>query len=309
MIRQAIKQFTRSWKMQLVMQLATLSVLTGTFAVFAIAMLVHQNVSEALTSWGREVKVHVYLDEEIAPANIEKISEALDESEMFLHKTFISKADAVQKFKSRMSTIAPSLMKDLEINSPLPASYELIMQSGIQSRWKYNDLVNFAKDLKKFVGVEEVSYGQGWIENYASALRALSNTTWAFLFVLLVGSIFVVGNSIRNSIFQRRDEIEILELFGATRGMITWPYVFEGMVMGLAASIIAIVICYVMFSLQAETIIRELSFWGSTANLQFLKINRILTLLFVGTALGGLGALIWANKISTGWSAAEAAKK
>ncbi len=305
----AINNFFRTWRHQPTAYIATLSVLIGSFSILTVALLVHQNIERVLTQWGRDVKVNVYLSEPENLSQTAEIKKKIEDSGLFSKVTFFTKSDALNRFKSRVNDYAPGLLADLATDNPLPSSFELGIDGGVKSNHQFQKIVDWAKNLKSSVGVDEVSYGQGWIENYASVLKVFSLTSWIFIFVMMTGSLFVIGNSIRNSISQRRDEIEILELFGATRGMIIWPYIFEGLTLGLLASVSAVVVTYLLFTWQTDLMIRELNFWDLKANIEFLTATRIIIAIFVGTGLGGLGSFMWAKNLSTGWAAAEATKK
>lgn len=305
----AFQNFYRTCKHQPTTYIATLSVLIGSFSILAVALLVHQNVERVLTQWGRDAKVNVYLaepDDAVKTANIKK---EIDESGLFSKVSYLSKSDALDRFKVRVNDYAPGLISDLAKDNPLPSSFELTVDGGVKSNRQFQKIVSWAKSLKAQAGVDEVSYGQGWIENYASVLKVFSLTSWIFIFVMMTGSLFVIGNSIRNSISQRRDEIEILELFGATRAMIIWPYIAEGLILGFTASVAAVFVTYLLYTWQTDLMVRELSFWDTKANLEFLNFGRIALSVVVGTGLGALGSFLWARNLSTGWAAAEASSK
>jgi cell division transport system permease protein len=305
----AWRSFIRTFKYQTSMQIATLSVLVGTFTINALFALVHQNLQTILTRWGSEVKVSVYLKDQAATPDITRVGEFLKSSEFANQVDYLSKDQAAQRFREKIGQISPGMFTDSEFINPLPASFEIVLKKGIGRNSEYSDLVKFAKEVAGFSGVEEVSYGQGWVENYAAVLKVFSWTSAFLVFVLFMGGLFVIGNSIRNSVAQRRDEISVLELFGATKWMIQWPFIFEGAFMGLLASILSIALSYVLFSWQAELIGSNLNFWGFTSSLQFLSAARVATVIALGTGLGAMGAYFCVRQVNTGWAAAETSEK
>jgi cell division transport system permease protein len=291
------------------MQMATFAVLVGTFTVFSISLLAQQNFYRQLAQWGDSVKVSVYLKEEALPADASRVEKFLAETGAFSDVRFISKDEALERFKRRMSQHLPGLLTDLESNNPLPTSLEAVIKGGLGGGYKFDDLLGLVNQVKGLAHVDEVSYGQGWIENYASLLKVFSTTTAVFLFTLLAGSLFVVGNSIRNSVNQRREEIEILELCGATRAMIMWPFVFEGLLMGLFSSVTALLICYGLYNWQSDLVAQGLAFWDFKLHFDFLSAWRVFAVLVTGAVVGGLGSWVWARRLATGWSAAEASTR
>ncbi|MEZ4871772.1 MAG: hypothetical protein R2827_05890 [Bdellovibrionales bacterium] len=77
-------------------------------------------------------------------------------------------------------------------------------------------LKSVASTLETFSGVDSTSFGQDWVENYATVVRSFRASSLFLLFVLFAGGMMIVSNSIKNSLAQRREEIEIMELVGAT---------------------------------------------------------------------------------------------
>jgi cell division transport system permease protein len=301
--------FVRNFKHHATTQIATLAVLIGSFTVLTIAALVHQNVEKFLVQWGDDVRVNVYLKENIQKSDEQIVGEFLQKSGLFKNIQFLTKKDAAAKFKLKVGQYAPGLLSDLEFDNPLPASFEMELASGLKSNIQFSKLLDFIGQLKSKVGVDDVSYGQGWIENYATVLKAFSFVTTVFVVVLLLGCLFVIGNSIGTSVAQRRDEIEIMELFGATRAMILWPFIYEGILIGFLSSLIAIAFSYLLFASQSAMIINELSFWKLNNKIEFLHWSRALMLVILGGALGALGSYLWARRLNTGWAAAESSQR
>lgn len=298
--------FMRNLKLQMRIQLATVSVLAGSFTVLTIAILAQQNVERVLTQWGNDVRINVYLKENTTQDDELKISKFIEGKSLFSNVKFLTKKDAAEKFKERAGKYAPGLLSDIEFDNPLPSSFEMVLAGGLGSNLQFGQLLSVIAEIKNISGVDEVSYGQGWVENYASVLKAFSIVSGVFAAVLLIGSLFVIGNSIGSSISQRRDEIEILELFGATRAMIIWPFIYEGLILGFISAAVAVLVTYALYAFQSDVLINELSFWNIKARVEFLTLNRILCILAFGTVLGALGALIWVRRLSTGWAAADA---
>ena len=154
------------------------------------------------------------------------------------------------------------------------------------------------------MGVDGVSYGQDWVENYATVVRSFRASSLLLLFVLFAGGMLIVSNSIKNSLSQRREEIEIMELVGATSAEIRTPFVFEGVIIGFISAVIAIVITYFVYLSQSGLIQKELGFLGLASGLQFISMGKIILMLWGGAILGALSAFLTVRKINTGWAAA-----
>lgn len=299
-----INAFFKSWQNQATAQAATLSVLVGTYTIVVVTMLLHQNLETILSKWGSEVKLSVYLKDEIPGPATTAVKDKMDQLGLFDSIRYISKETALVDFQKRMGSLAPSLVQDKSFENPLPASFEAVL-SPQKTRQAIGQLPKAAEMLMKMMGVEDVSYGQGWIENYAAVIKVFRVSSIALIFILAMGCLLVIGNSIKSSVMARRDEIEVLELFGATSMMIVAPFLIEGAIMGLLGAGGALFVSGLIYSWQSSVLIESLGFWGFADTLTFLTVGKCLMVIAVGTALGALGSFLCVRQINTGWVAAD----
>jgi cell division transport system permease protein len=300
-----LNSLLRSWKHSATVQLTTLTVLSGTFFVISTFALIHENLDSVLTRWGQEVQMTVFLEDDIDLVNLEELKLKIQKHRAVDTVAYISKEDAAKEFLTQMGTMAPEFLADEKFGNPLPASLEVNLASGMSKGSAFDDLVKLASGLASEKGVEDISYGQGWIENYSSVVSQFGKSTWFVIVVLLAGSFLIVGNSIRNSIGQKREEIEVLELVGATPFRIQAPFVFEGSLFGLVAASFAIGLSYMVFQGQALISDSSLQFLGLSTELQFLSFSKSVTILVFGFLSGALGSWMCVRRISTGWSASD----
>jgi cell division transport system permease protein len=158
--------------------------------------------------------------------------------------TYISKADALATLKSELKD--QSLVEGLHSN-PLPASLEV----------KADDASNLPQIEKTVMGTagggqaEPISAAivkpfnrQAESEKIAEVTSALKIVLTVIMALLIAASLLLIGNTIRLSIFTRRREVEVMRLVGATRWFIRWPFLIEGVVVGFAGGLLAVVILW-----------------------------------------------------------------
>jgi cell division transport system permease protein len=305
MISRLLQSFFRSWREHAAMQSATLAVLTGTFVVVTLFFFLHGNMVKILTQWGNNVRMAVFIKDDATAEQVASVQRFLEDTGSFATVSYVSKEQAARKFQEQMGSHSPQLLNDPEFGNPLPASFEAKFNDGVNSKGRYEDMLDLAKKIGVLAGVEDVSYGQGWVENYASLLKVFSSSSWILIIILLSGSLFVVGNAIRSTLFQRRDEIEVLELVGATPYLIRAPYIFEGAVMGFVAAALSIVICFALFRWQQSMTAAHLGFWGLAAEIGFLGWKESFAILMLGIWFGAFGSFLCVRRIATGWAAAQ----
>ncbi len=304
MIARSWKSFLRSWQHHPTLQTATLSVLVGTFAMIALFFCAKTNLTELLAHWGQTVQMTVYLKNESGP-QVQKIAQHLRTMDEFESVNFVDKTEAARRFRAQMGSYSAGFMSDPDFGNPLPASFELKVKDRFNSPDFFDHMSAVVKNLTEFEGVDEVSYGQGWVENYHLFLRSFDKASLFVVVVMVFGAVFIIAHSIRSSIYQRRDEIEIMELVGATTNTIRAPFMFEGALLGFFAALLALAICYGFLTWQFQVFEQTLRVWGLTTVFRFLNPIEMFLFLCMGTFFGWFGAYISLRNLVTGWAAAE----
>ena len=303
---ESLKSFKRSWLHHTGMQLATLSVLTATFTVVAVVLSVSLNVNKLLASWGDSVQVTAYLEENVTDTRLKEIETQLEAMSVVKSVKHTARDVATENFKTQMAGYAPDLLTDADFANPFPASFKVTLKGEMKTPEDFATLEKVASEIGALKGVEDVSYGQSWVKSYSSFVSALATSGGTTILILLVGALFVVSNSIRASITARREEIQILELIGATSSMIRRPYVIEGAALGLVSSVLAIGISYGVQTWQLSLLSQNLELARLVSNVSYLGFAIAAAFLVFGTSLGAFGAWVTVRKINDGWSAAQA---
>jgi cell division transport system permease protein len=235
-----------------------------------------------------------YLKEGLKTEEVSKVEKALHEVKEFDVVRYISKEEARSKFSNQMANYAPDLLKDDSIANPFPASFEMTFIS----KDFLGQLDEIAKRVGQVAGIEDVSYGQDWVSNYASIVNGFWNSSLAIATVLVFGSLLVIGNSIRTSVAHRKEEIEILKLVGATDSMVRTPFVVEGAFMGLIASSVAMVFSFVFYTWAVKLLADNMSFLNLSSNVRFLPWSFIVFSLLGGVAVGAFGSYFCVRRLS-----------
>lgn len=304
-IKDDLKSFRRSWVHHTGMQLATLTVLAATFTVVVFVFSLSINLRRILASWGDGVQMTAYLHDDISDDGLKALRQRLTETGEFREIAYVPREKATERFKKQMASYAPDLLADADFSNPFPASFRLVLKGGVASDAEVKKLEALAADVQRMAGVEDVSYGQSWLKNYSAFVSTFYASSGVMALVLIAGSLFVVGNSIRSSIAARREEIEILELVGATSAMIRRPFVIEGLTMGALASSVALVLNLIVHSWQKSVMSSSLVLARLAPLVSFPDTLTVASLVALGAAIGALGAWLSVRKINDGWSAIQ----
>jgi cell division transport system permease protein len=151
--------------------------------------------------------------------------------------------------------------------------------------------------------VAEVSYGQEWVQKYGQFLYYFEKAGQAVGIIIFCAALFVLSNVIRASIQSRRQEIEVLELIGATPAMIRRPFMVEGAMIGLASSVMAVGVAYFSYINVVRLFQNELQFLQLGQHLHFLGMGIVVLFCLAGTLLGAFGSYLCVRQINDGWAA------
>ncbi len=295
------KSIQRSWTHHFGTQFSTLVVLCGAFSVIVCTMLISQNLTRVLSSWGENVQVTAYLDEASDESMTEKIEAELKKLSKVAKIEYVDRDMATANFKEQMASYAPGLLSDSDFANPFPASFRVTLQDGA----KPEQLKEISEKIKTFDGIEEVSYGQSWVANYSTFAKVISNFGQALVVLLLAGGLMIVGNAVRASVAVRREDVEILELVGATKSMIRTPFLVEGALIGFVAAALALVLNFALYSFATEVLSESLGFMRFTEVLSFANLITVVSVLVLGATVGLAGAYFAIRGLNDGWAASR----
>ncbi len=286
------------------MYVATLSILSFVFLIQTLFLSIRTNFKNLASSLGQSDHIVLYLKEDVSEETITLVRSRL-QSMNFSEIKFFSKEDASIQFGEQMKNYLPDLANDPHFKNPFPASFDLQVASLANIPIDRELLGSISKELMQIEGASDVSYGGDWIKNYRVFLSFISSSGLFMTLLLFAAGLFVVGFSIQSSVHHRREEIEILELVGATNGMIRFPFVFEGALTGLISSLIALGLGYGVFRWFQELAQDQLTFWALSAKTIYLSPQSAFTIIISGVLLGAFGSLLCVWRINTGWAAAS----
>lgn len=274
--------------------LCTASVLTMAVALASVAtfFLVVMNIQLMATKWSEDLQVVAYLDRQPGTGQLAPLLDAVKQFPEVTAVKFVTKQEAMQRFRSRLGT--ESNLLDGVREDILPASLELSLRPEYRNRSGIEQVV---KRLETHVDSNDIHYGQDWLERFETFVAVLKIVSQALGGFLLLAALFIVSNTIKLTLFARRDELEIMTLVGATLRFIKVPFLLEGALQGLLGGVLALALLSAIFNLFLSPVIQ--SFWLTPAGIEliFLNFNQQLLLVTAGVMLGIFGSLSSLRKL------------
>lgn len=273
----------RQWPFLCSAAILTMAVSLATIATFFLIVV---NIEQLAARWTQEIQVIAYLQSAPSPRELPELINKMEQIVGVEQVTYVAPQEAMERFRERLGEDA-ALLQGVRPDL-LPASFELGLRPEYRSQQGIGVII---EQLESLIPVDDLRYGQTWLErfnNFISMLRFVGAFLGGFL---LFATLFIVANTIRLTLYARRDELEIMALVGATMRFIKIPFILEGAIQGFVGGLLSLVFLSVSFSL---IISRGLNaFWLTPVDfdLLFLTANQQLLLVLAGVVLGVLGSL------------------
>ena len=257
--------------------LLTVMVIAISLTLPSVCYLVYKNVSEAASQWYPTPQLTVYLDKALDDDAAEQVMTVLKGEEGVDKVNYLSREEALGEFRN-WSGFGGAL--DMLEENPLPAVAIITPKMNFES----SDTLNTLRDRVAAVkGVDEVRMDDSWFARLA-ALTGLVGQVAAMIGILMIVAVFlVIGNSVRLSIFSRRDTINVMKLIGATDGFILRPFLNGGALLGFSGAILSLILSQAMVAKVA-------SVFGTTFVLHGLGWDECLLLVLVSAMIGWIAA-------------------
>ncbi len=267
---------------------ASIGAITIAFLITGIFVLLTLNLGAVVNRWAEDFQVVVFLRDDITKEQQALLRKRLDGEMAIREMTYVSKDEALSKFRSQAGG-QDSLLEGMKGN-PLPASFELRIRETHQTA---GALAQLAASLKRMEGVEDVLYGQEWVERLMGVVELMKVLGIVIGGVLGLAALFIVANTIRLAVHARAQEIEIMRLVGATRTYIQIPLILEGTLQGGLGAALALGLLYLLFRATLSQLGTSASILFSGPELaQFLAAKYRMGMVGAGILLGGVGSLV-----------------
>lgn len=238
-IRYLIREGVRNTWQNRLMALASVGVLICCLLLTGFSYLVFVNIDHVFQNAYEQNVVAVYLYTDCDDTQVEAVGQALQAMDNVARVEFLSKEDFLAQYGDALAeNTMESFMGE---ENPLPDTYIVAMK----------DLSLFRETLAEIGfldGVEEVSYDADTAETLTRVRRVVLTVGGIIIVVLLAVSLFIIINTIKLTVYSRRLEIYIMKSVGATDGFIRFPFVVEGMLLGLSAGALGYLVIYLLYA-------------------------------------------------------------
>jgi len=282
--RYFVRQAMRNMGENRLVHLIGLGTMVIAFLIFDAFILIFVNLNSWTQEQGRSLTMSIYFKGEPERAVIENIKKELLQYPVSI-TDFISKDDALKSLRKELGEKA-RLLDGLEEN-PLPASLEIVLSRDVSGDSLPYELKT---RLERINGVDEVQYSQEWIERFQAIMGAVKIIGLVFGGLLFLAALFIITNTVKLTIYSRKDEIEILKLVGATNRFVKIPFLIEGSIQGFLGGSVALIILFLVYLAIITRV--DLTIGFASLDIIFLSPRFILLLLLMSSIIGFIGSTV-----------------
>jgi len=243
-------------------------VIVGSFSILAY------NLDIMVEELNQTSEILVYVDSTLTDAEAKSIGTKINMLDNVLQSTFVSREEALQDF-----------INDHEGDSAFSGVQSTDLRHRFIVTLEDNTLMQQTDNhLKNIPGVAKTNAAYELAEGFSTIQSVLHIVTYAIIAVLLVVSLLIISNTVKLAMYDRKDEIAIMKMVGATNGFIRMPFVVEGFTLGMVGAILAFGLEWVMY----DALIQRISQVDSLQLFTFVAFQELLIPMIITFGAAGM---------------------
>lgn len=273
---------------------ASIIIMSLTMLIFGVFFVITQNINSIMKQIESEQGIEVFLYD-VSEDQTKALEDYIRNIDGINTVEYKSKEDALNQLKSQFKD-REDLLSGYDENNIFPASYVVTLTDLTKNNEVKQKIDEYDKDkpdtekvIKKITSSDETITT---LINLANGIRII---TGVILVILIIISIFIISNTIKLTVHARRKEISIMKYVGATNSFIRWPFIVEGIIIGIISGAISIIILGINYNLIANKILESQVVSAMSINLlTFADMFGLIVLVYtiLGVGIGILGSCI-----------------
>ena len=268
--------------------MASLMIMCATMIIFGVFFIVGENINHFVSEIESEQGIQVFIDNDATEQEVQQLGEQLKKINGVNTVEYMSKEDALNQMKERFEE-KEYLLEGYEENNIFPASYivtltDLTLSSQVQG------------EISGLPNIKRITSGDETINTLIDLANGVRIVTAVILALLIIISIFIIANTIKLTVHARRKEISIMKYVGATNNFIRWPFIVEGILIGVLAGIISLLLVGGVYNIVAEKIVN--TDFMQIIQMSLLNFSDMFSLIVIVYLILGIGIGVLGSTIS-----------
>lgn len=273
------------------MSLASVGIVTASLFIFGIFLVLIINLNHNTNIIRQQPEMQVFCNYEMDDTQIMQIQKDIMKNPNITDCKLVTAKDAFDSFKKSLGEDA-SVLEGFD-QSLMSSSFIIKLLDPTQSD-------ETTKELKEITGIRKISYSKDIVEFISKLTKWVNLISIILIIILLAISVFIISNTIKLTVFARRKEINIMKFIGATDSFIRWPFVIEGVFIGLIGALLALFLTRMGYGAIESRFNSDLM----TVRMDFISLVKtgqvvlrlLTTYTFIGVAVGIAGSIISIRK-------------
>lgn len=278
---------------------ASLGIMICTMFMFGLFFIIGENINNLMTRVQEEQGIQAYLEESIKGDKIEEVRKEIASIDGVSSAVVVTKQDALDIMKNKLSK-HPELMEPYEgDNNIFPDSILVNLNDLKKSAEVQEKISKIELDGEKVIN--DIRSSDKTINALIKIANGIRIATGVILVLLIAISVFIISNTIKLTVHSRRKEISIMKYVGATNSFIRWPFIVEGIIIGILSGLVTLLLISGVYQLLIPSLNSMFTSVASGMKLSLLPFNEMITMIFIvymilGVGIGILGSLISMKK-------------
>lgn len=287
-MKNTFKQSFKSMWRNRGMGLASISSISAVLIILGFVLILIMSINSlVLDVQNRFDEIEIFLEEDVSKENKKKIEDFAEKEDAIESIEYISQEDAIEIMKEEWEEEA-DLLEGVEV---LPDSYKIKVV-------KIEDTENIVETLNEIEGISKIKYHKDIIDKLETLAKYIRLGGIIVIVLLISISVFIISNTIKITVASRKREIGIMKYVGATNSYIKTPFVVEGILFGIVAAIVSILIVYFGYGYVFDLVNERLYELFSVVLVAPNTILKDISIMFlvIGSGIGALGSMISMKK-------------
>ncbi len=266
------------------MSFASVCIIIACLIIMGSFTLLAFNVNAVIAEFKQQNQLTAYVNETLTVEEASALESKIESLANVERATFISGEDAMEKFVSKFQD--KTMFEDIDTTSVLRNRFYVFTRDITLTEQTQNELLEID-------GVASVIANLAVAKGLTTVSSIVSGVSFVIVTILLVISLFIMSNTIKLATFDRRDEIAIMKMVGATNNFIRWPFIFQGFILGVVGSLTAFIAQWIIYQVVTSTMFKAstLSFI-TTIPFSSVAIPMFLIFVAVGFGVGVVGSMM-----------------
>ena len=272
---------------------ASIIIMCATMFIFGIFFLIGENINYIMEQVQSEQAMQIFIDLESTPEEEKQLEQKIKNTQYVNTVEYISQEQALNEVKSWSSGL-DDVLGDLVVGDYIPFKASFVIT--LTDLTKNEEVQN---QIQTYENVAKITAGNDTVNTLVKIANGIRTATGIILILLVLISIFIIANTIKLTVHARRKEISIMKYVGATNGFIRWPFMVEGIIIGVVSALISVSILGLAYNFIAGKLVG--SSMINLIGLNLLTFTDMFTLLFgiyiiMGIGIGAIGSAISMKK-------------